>query len=101
VMSNLVGKFDITAERTFAAQLQTPGLATEQLGSRYAGAINLGVDMAVTRHLHLTLDYRLATLAYGQSAAVNGYFSGQYGQWFEPDSRTWTQAATVGVAWSL
>lgn len=89
------------AGRTFDAKLRTPGLPEETLGSRYAGALGLGLDMAVARRLHVTLDYRVSTFAYGESSITTGYFANQYGQWFEPDSRSWTQMATVGLAWSL
>jgi len=97
----LVAQADVMIGRTFDARMRTPGLPAAMLGSRSTEALGLGLDIAVTRRLHVTLDYRVATFAYGESAPVNGAFARQYGQWFEPDSRSWMQAATVGLAYSL
>jgi len=97
----MVAQADVMVGRTFDARMRTPGLPLAVLGSRPTEALGLGLDIAVTRRLHVTLDYRAVTFAYGQSAPANGYFAARYGQWFEPESRSWTQTATVGVAWSL
>ena len=94
----LVLSANISVSEMLGAQMRKDQYPTFQVQNRPVTEVGLGLDYAVTRHLHASANYRFTKFHYGKSANVAGP---QGGDWFEPSSRTTEQVVTVGLGYSF
>jgi hypothetical protein len=59
------------------------------------------VDYAISTRVHITGSWQVQHFGYGQSDAVKGWYSGMYGSWYEPSSRTTEQTLMIGLAYAF
>ncbi|CAB3780223.1 outer membrane protein [Pararobbsia alpina] len=95
----LVLSLDVAVSGMVGAQMKEVGFPAAQLESRPITQVGVGVDYAVTKHLHVNVNYKYSNYRYGISNSVTD----ATGRWsiYEPDSRTTQQLVMFGVGYSF
>lgn len=90
----LVASADISVGKTFGAKMDASDIGGRfTLGNKPIVTGSLGIDYALTRHVHLNASYQIVQFEYGKSATVGNYY--------EPDSKTVEQQFLVGIGYAF
>jgi opacity protein-like surface antigen len=95
--SKLVLSANVSVSEMLGAQMRKDQYPTFEVHNRPVTEVGVGLDYAVTRHLHASANYRFTKFNYGRSPNVVA----KGGDWFEPSSRTTEQVVTVGLGYSF
>lgn len=99
--SRIVIGADLGIGRMFLAQVQSRHGVEEQLAPRSIQSASIGVDYAISSRVHISGNWQVQHSGYGQSNTVTGWYSGMYGSWYEPTSRTIEQTLMIGLAYAF
>lgn len=99
--TRLVVTADLAVDRMLLAQVHTAHGVDETLSPGMVRTLRLAGDYRITPHLHATATWQARSFNYGQSATVSGWYSGMYGDWYEPTSKTIEQLLMVGIAYAF
>ena len=90
----LVGSVDYQYGRTRSATMTLVDGGTEYaLGAKPIHTLNIGVDYAVTKKMHVHANYAYSKFSYGESAPIAGFL--------EPSSKTKRNLVQVGVGYAF
>lgn len=94
----LVLSLDVAVSAMVGAQMETGGYPAAKMESKPITQVGVGVDYAVTKHLHVNASYKYANYQYGRSPMVTNA-SGM--TMYEPNSKTTQNLVMVGIGYSF